>query len=219
MEPGLRRGELIKWKDDRGFGFIQPAEGGKEVFLHISELRDTTNRPQVGDTIDYHLGFEAGKARASKASIVSANVSANRPVPPKAPTRDAARAYTKADNTGSTAETFPLRETLLLAAIPFFGMARFFGQTSNPLPLIAYTLMSLATYALYADDKSRARQGSWRISEKTLHLCEFLGGWPGGFIAQRKLHHKNRKQSYQITFWAIVVFHQVLCLSWLVGWA
>ena len=37
MQPGLRNGKLIKWKDERGFGFIQPVDGSKQVFLHISE--------------------------------------------------------------------------------------------------------------------------------------------------------------------------------------
>ena len=32
MKSGLRQGKLSKWKDDRGFGFIQPSSGEKEVF-------------------------------------------------------------------------------------------------------------------------------------------------------------------------------------------
>ncbi|MDJ1170725.1 cold shock domain-containing protein [Roseofilum sp. BLCC_M154] len=36
MKPTLHKGQLATWKDDRGFGFIQPDNGGKEVFLHIS---------------------------------------------------------------------------------------------------------------------------------------------------------------------------------------
>ncbi len=70
MNPGLNKGELIKWNDDRGFGFIQPSEGAKEVFLHISAVKTLGRRPKVGDIIFYELvtGTD-GKNRASSASI------------------------------------------------------------------------------------------------------------------------------------------------------
>jgi len=42
MQSGLRSGKLTKWKDERGFGFIQPVDGSQEVFLHISEVKDAT---------------------------------------------------------------------------------------------------------------------------------------------------------------------------------
>ncbi|MBD2013260.1 DUF1294 domain-containing protein [Microcoleus sp. FACHB-53] len=75
--------------------------------------------------------------------------------------------------------------------------------------------MSLLTFVLYADDKSRAKRGGWRTSENTLHLCEFAGGWLGGFVAQRRLRHKSSKRSYQAKFWAIVMIHYIVWLIWL----
>ncbi len=70
MKPGLNKGHLVKWNDDRGFGFIKPSESGKEVFLHISAIKTTGHRPKVGDTIFYELVTETdGKIRASGASI------------------------------------------------------------------------------------------------------------------------------------------------------
>ncbi len=70
MKPSLNKGELIKWNDDRGFGFIKPSEGSKEVFLHISVMKTTSRRPKVGDIIFYELVTGAdGKIRASGASI------------------------------------------------------------------------------------------------------------------------------------------------------
>ncbi|MCP9850212.1 cold shock domain-containing protein, partial [Cyanobium sp. Morenito 9A2] len=29
------RGNLKSWNDERGFGFIEPAQGGKDIFVHI----------------------------------------------------------------------------------------------------------------------------------------------------------------------------------------
>ncbi|GAB4218044.1 MAG: cold shock domain-containing protein [Synechococcales cyanobacterium] len=70
MKPGLHKGQLIKWNDDRGFGFVKPSEGGKDIFLHISAIETTGRRPQIGDTIFYSLVTEAdGKIRAVGASI------------------------------------------------------------------------------------------------------------------------------------------------------
>lgn len=70
MEPVINKGQLTKWKDDKGFGFIKPEEGGKEVFLHISALKKANRRPKVGDTIFFEQVVEPdGKVRAAKASI------------------------------------------------------------------------------------------------------------------------------------------------------
>lgn len=81
MKPLLHKGQLVKWKDDRGFGFIKPDDSKKEVFLHISALKGAGRRPKVGDTIFYELVTQAdGKVRASNASIHGVAV---RPLPTK----------------------------------------------------------------------------------------------------------------------------------------
>ncbi|MBE9113494.1 cold shock domain-containing protein, partial [Nodosilinea sp. LEGE 07298] len=70
MTPVPNRGQLKTWKDDRGFGFIKPEDGGKDVFLHISALPGDCRRPQLGDTILYEKVTQPdGKVRAAKASI------------------------------------------------------------------------------------------------------------------------------------------------------
>lgn len=70
MQPSLNKGKLIKWNDDRGFGFIKPCEGGKEVFLHISAIKTSGRRPQVGDTIFYQMTTGTdGRVQASGALI------------------------------------------------------------------------------------------------------------------------------------------------------
>jgi uncharacterized membrane protein YsdA (DUF1294 family) len=103
----------------------------------------------------------------------------------------------------------------MLSFLPVVGAVHFAWTTTNFVPLILYPAMSLLTFGLYADDKSRAKRGVWRISERTLHLCELAGGWLGGFIAQRRLRHKSIKGSYQIVFWAIAALHIVFWLDWL----
>lgn len=200
MKSSLRSGRLVKWKDERGFGFIQPVDGTREAYLHISELKDATRRPQLGDTIYYYAATEEGKLRAYDAFILGA-----RSRPSSSP------AASKAVYTGK----FLIWEVLLLSALPLTGSIYLAQQIHNLLPLIVYPAMRLLSFLLYADDKSRAKRGQWRTPEKTLHLCELAGGWPGGFIAQHKLRHKNRKKTYQNTFWGIVILHQVAWLCWL----
>ncbi|MBW4646651.1 MAG: cold shock domain-containing protein [Goleter apudmare HA4340-LM2] len=43
MKPVLS-GQIIRWKDNRGFGFIQPSDGSQEVFIHITAFKDANPR-------------------------------------------------------------------------------------------------------------------------------------------------------------------------------
>jgi CspA family cold shock protein len=47
----------IKWFNaTKGYGFIQPEDGSKDVFLHISDVeRSGIGTPQEGDKIEYDL--------------------------------------------------------------------------------------------------------------------------------------------------------------------
>jgi len=70
-----------------------------------------------------------------------------------------------------------------------------------------YAVMSIVTFIVYAMDKIAARRGAWRTPELTLHLLEFLCGWPGAWLAQKMLHHKCSKASYLFVFFVVVVLN------------
>jgi cold shock CspA family protein len=51
-------GTLTKWNDDRGFGFITPAKGTADVFVHFSAFPRDGVRPHIGELISFET--EAG---------------------------------------------------------------------------------------------------------------------------------------------------------------
>ncbi|MCQ8105736.1 cold shock domain-containing protein [Methylomonas sp. SURF-2] len=70
MAETLERGILKTWKDDRGFGFIQPDNGDKDIFVHISALKGMARRPVRGDILFYQVDHDAGgKFKAVNARI------------------------------------------------------------------------------------------------------------------------------------------------------
>ena len=73
--------------------------------------------------------------------------------------------------------------------------------------LIVVAVMSLVCFLAYWLDKRRAANAGRRVSERTLHLLAFLGGWPGALIGQRQFRHKTQKLTFRIVFWMVVVLH------------
>jgi uncharacterized membrane protein YsdA (DUF1294 family) len=78
-----------------------------------------------------------------------------------------------------------------------------------------YGLMSVATFAAYRRDKRAAARRDWRVRERTLHVLELLGGWPGALAAQRLLRHKTRDLRYLAEYWGIVAIHIFVWAVWL----
>lgn len=52
----MKQGTVKFFNETKGFGFITPSEGGKEVFVHSSGLIDSIRE---GDTVEYEV--EQGK--------------------------------------------------------------------------------------------------------------------------------------------------------------
>lgn len=73
---------------------------------------------------------------------------------------------------------------------------------------VVWTLLaSLITGAMYAWDKRAARNNDPRIAEVTLLSWSAMGGWPGGWIVGKMIHHKTSKPSYQIKFAMAILVH------------
>ena len=66
--------------------------------------------------------------------------------------------------------------------------------------LIWAICMSILLFLLMGADKRKARNGSYRIPEKTLFLLAVLGGAAGGWIGMRVFHHKTKHWYFRIGF-------------------
>lgn len=73
-------------------------------------------------------------------------------------------------------------------------------EETNMIILIAIlAAVSLAAFIVYGADKSRAKRGAWRISEKALLCLSFFGGAAGGLLGMVLFRHKTRHWY----FWAV----------------
>jgi cold shock CspA family protein len=70
MANTVYKGVLKTWKDNRGFGFIQPENGDKDIFVHVSSLKGMARRPNRGDVLYYEIAKDDnGKYKAINARI------------------------------------------------------------------------------------------------------------------------------------------------------
>ena len=219
-----RKGRLKSWDDAKGFGFIQPLNGGPEVFAHISVMR-RDRRPQPGDEVLFVEGRdERGRPRAEHLRLAGELALDRQSIrrKPKTPgtaapvLRKAAAKSTHRSSTQGSIQNFSSKALVLalLCFLPLLGSVALFGKGFWwVLPL--YLLASLLSFLQYWRDKRSARSGGRRTAENTLHLVELAGGWPGALIAQQRFRHKTRKASYQAVFWLIVAVHQLFWIDWL----
>ncbi len=84
---------------------------------------------------------------------------------------------------------------------------------------LVYLAASAICFVVYAADKSAARAGRWRVSERALLGLGLIGGWPGALVAQQVVRHKSRKSSFQIAFWLTVLANVCLLIALTTPWS
>lgn len=180
--------KIVEWDDQKGYGFLQVGKG--KVFLHRRDFAERHKRPAVGDVIRFTGGVDAkGRVCAKNAVHV---------------------------NDGGKITVLAMAILVCLLVLPAIALLR--GNVDWRWAGGYALVMAAVSYGSYALDKRRARAKEWRISEAGLHVTELLGGWPGAFIAQRRLRHKVSKRSYQAVFWLIVLAYQFAAFDSLQNW-
>lgn len=111
-----------------------------------------------------------------------------------------------------------LKRLALYLILP--ALALYTHAENDNWQLIATYLLSVnvLVYLLYLYDKKQATRQGWRIPETSLQLFALFGGWASAFLAQRQLHHKTAKTSFQFAFWGIGLLHQYLALEFISEW-
>ncbi len=80
-------------------------------------------------------------------------------------------------------------------------------HTTLQVYVLLLVFASPICFALYGLDKRRAIRQQPRISERTLQVAAFVGGWPGAWLGQWIFHHKTEKVLFRLLFWLIVAVH------------
>jgi len=64
----------VKWYNEaRGYGFIQPADGGKDVFVHVTALqRAGINALNEGQKVSYELQTDRRTGKTSAVNLKAA---------------------------------------------------------------------------------------------------------------------------------------------------
>ncbi len=108
-------GKLTKWNDDRGFGFIEPALGTEEIFVHVSAFPRDGVRPRIGEIVSFETELRGdGKQRAVRVMRPGS----------RATTYRQRRPQPAASQQGPSAALTALASVLLLAVIGWYGYSR-----------------------------------------------------------------------------------------------
>ena len=183
-------GTLTSWNDERGFGRIESRQGGEPIFVHVSAWPRGGIRPQLNQAVTFEIELGPKGKRAKNVELLRV------------------RRFARQTERAGGAQW----GTATLLVIPAFLVIYVIIAAMWKLPLWLsglYLLLSVATFIVYAVDKSAAAAGSWRTPESTLHIMALAGGWPGALLAQQLLRHKSTKREFRQVFWGTVLLNVV----------
>ncbi len=157
------------------------------MVFHWRDFAERRKRPEMGDVIRFIAGTGPNGGTCARDAVHVSD--------------------------GGRFGVFAMLLLVALVVLPTLAVAKL---PLDPRFVCVYAVVvSVVTYCFYAYDKAQARSRQRRVSEATLHFLELIGGWPGAFLAQRRLRHKCAKRSYQAFFWIVVLLYQLVALDFL----
>ena len=78
---------------------------------------------------------------------------------------------------------------------------------------IYYICINIIAFILYGLDKKYAREGRWRISEKTLLGIAMVGGAAGAWIGMQTFRHKTKHMLFRTLVPLFAVVHMWIIVS------
>ena len=85
-------------------------------------------------------------------------------------------------------------------------------KTIIPAAVAVVVIMNIVTFVLMGHDKKCARQGKWRVPEKTLFLVTACFGGLGGVLGMKVFHHKTQHWYFKV-FFSVSLVMQVVVLA------
>lgn len=80
------------------------------------------------------------------------------------------------------------------------------------IALIVLCIANLNSFRLMRKDKRLAREGKWRVKEKTLFLATACFGGLGGVLGMQLLRHKTKHWYFRV-FFPVLLGLQVILLG------
>lgn len=81
--------------------------------------------------------------------------------------------------------------------------------------MIYITIINISTFLAFGIDKSKARRGNFRISERMLLGMSAAGGSVGGIMGMQIFHHKTKHMHFNLGLPAMIVMHYMIVLIFL----
>ena len=85
-------------------------------------------------------------------------------------------------------------------------------ETIILVALAIIAIPNIASFALMGHDKCCARQGKWRVPEKTLFLVTACFGGLGGVLGMKVFHHKTQHWYFKV-FFPVLLIIQIAVIS------
>ena len=140
-------GVLTKWNDDRGFGFITPAQGGSEIFVHVSKFPRDGQRPRVGERLSFEIETENnGKRRATNLVCLERQV------------LQATRRHSPPHRSKERSAFWRFMQFAIVVALIAYGYAEYSGRTAPGSIVTSRPIEQTASEVFQCDGRTHCSQ-------------------------------------------------------------